>query len=379
MNAMFLQRYVAMESRRESFLLATARALALSFGCFSLINLFGNVRSPGFDASLWWIDLRVFPEIAGKVFLLAASVCFIAFALRPASSPWRRFLTGGTAGALAMVSVWNILEFYSLLWQGRVRTPLPLPFSLLVLAALALIFFVNLRRPSSIIPARLSRGVVAAFVVCAIAFPIAQMFCFGKTDYRRAADVAVVFGARTYKDGRPSDALADRVKTACGLYRDGLVKKLIFSGGPGDGSVPETETMRRLAIGLGVKPGDILTDPAGLNTEATVENTRAMFAKLGARQILVVSHFYHLPRIKLAYQRAGWDVCTVPAKENRFIWKTPYFIAREVAADWSYYFRPLAAGLSRHRHAGRALRCPPGHGAQGIARCLRPRDNTCFA
>ncbi len=91
-----------------------------------------------------------------------------------------------------------------------------------------------------------------------------------------------------------------------------------------------------------MRPQDIVLDNAGLNTRATVENTRKLFAKLDARRILVVSHFYHLPRIKLAYQRAGWNVFTVPAKERRFIWKTPYFVARETAAVWSYYFRPFA-------------------------------------
>lgn len=338
----FIQIKVAPGFRREAFVDAAARALALGLGCFSLLNLIGNFRLPGFDANLWWIDLRALPEIPAMIFLWAASISLSAFALRPPCSSWQRFLTSGLTGGLALLSLWNVLEFYSLLWRGRVRTELPIPFSILVFAALMLILHVNSRRERPAAPARSMGAVAAIFVACAIAFPIVQMMCFGKTDYRRAADVAVVFGARTYKDGHPSDALADRVKTACGLYRDGLVKKIVFSGGPGDGTVSEVEAMRRLALHLGVKSDDILADAAGLNTEATVKNTTAMFAKLGAREILVVSHFYHLPRIKLAYQRAGWEVYTVPAKESRFIWKMPYFMAREVAADWAYYFRPLA-------------------------------------
>src|SRR5262249_53745089 len=146
-------------------------------------------------------------------------------------------------------------------------------------------------------------------------FPVGQMVCFGKTDYRRPADAAVVLGARVYADGRPSDALADRVRTACQLYRDGLVRKLIFSGGPGDGAIPEAESMRRMAAQLGVKPEDILIDSAGVNTQATVRNSESVFAQVHASRILVVSHFYHLPRIKLAYQREGLEVYTVPAKE----------------------------------------------------------------
>jgi uncharacterized SAM-binding protein YcdF (DUF218 family) len=167
------------------------------------------------------------------------------------------------------------------------------------------------------------------------------MFCFGKTDYRRPADAIVVLGARAYADGRPSDALADRVRTACKLYRDGFARKLIFSGGPGDGAVHETEAMRRMALQLRVKPEDIVLDRDGLNTRATVRNSEAIFSQLHAQRVLVVSHFYHLPRIKLSYQRDGWDVYTVPAKERYLLRQTPYNMLREVAALWVYYLRGL--------------------------------------
>lgn len=183
---------------------------------------------------------------------------------------------------------------------------------------------------------------LAICTACVVIFPFAQMLFFGKTDYRRPADIAVVLGARVYADGRPSDALADRVRTACNLYRNGTVKKLLFSGGPGDGSIHETEGMKRMAIQLGVKPEDILLDAHGVNTQATVKNTEVVFQQLHASRILVVSHFYHLPRIKLAYHREGWEVYTVPAKESYLLRQMPFNIAREVAALWVYYFRPLA-------------------------------------
>ncbi len=176
---------------------------------------------------------------------------------------------------------------------------------------------------------------------CLAGFPLAQMYCFGMTDYRRPADAVVVFGARVYADGRVSDALADRVRTGCTLYRDGLVRKVIFSGGPGDGAVHETEGMRRMAVGLGVPLEDILLDEQGLNTQATARNTCEMFDKHGLRTVLVVSHFYHLPRIKLTYQRQGREVYTVPARETYRLTALPLYMMREVAALWVYYLRPL--------------------------------------
>lgn len=344
MQARALQLVSKDDSQLSMGVQAAARALALFFGGFSLLNLLGNFLLPGFDANLCWIDLRVLPDALARMFLLVSGLCLVGFGVRLPRSTWRRRVTAVVLTLLAAAVFWNVAEFYALIVWREMKVSMPVPLSLFVFAAFLLILSVNVRKNDEV-PARRKSFVriLALFLACVAGFPFAQMICFGKTDYRRPADVAVVFGARVYKDGRPSDALADRVKTACQLYHDGIVKKLIFSGGPGDGAITESESMRRMAIRLGVKADDILTDDAGLNTEATVMNTKPMFSRLHAQKVLVVSHFYHLSRIKLAYQRAGWEVYTVPAKESYFLRQMPYFVAREVAAFWVYYLRPLAS------------------------------------
>lgn len=322
--------------------LALPRGLALFFGFFSVLNVLGDWAVAGFDANLWWIDLRLVPDVLTQPLLLLSGVCLIAFGLRPPRSKWRRALTAAIASCLALGALTNCTQFYLLFARGAISPLIPVPLSLFLAAAFVHIAL-QTGRPSARELSTKSLGPALAIgVSCAVIFPFAQMLCFGKTDYQRPADVAVVLGARVYADGSPSDALADRVRTGCQLYRDGLTKRLLFSGGPGDGAVHETECMRRMAIRLGVKPEDILTDRAGLNTQATVNNTAPLFGRWHASRILVVSHFYHLPRIKLAYHRAGWEVYTVPAKESYLLRQIPYNMAREVAALWVYYFRPLA-------------------------------------
>ncbi len=318
------------------------RGLALFLGGFALVNILGGLRSAHFDANLWWIDLRTLPSAIVPPFLLAASACLVGFAVWPLRSTWRRILTIGCVAALGVVAVANTAQFYTLLARGLVSRGIPIPLSLFVSIGLAIVLTAAWPRP---LPPRRTGGLLPILVVaccCAVCFTVAQMLFFGKTDYRRPADAAVVLGARAYADGRPSDALADRVRTACGLYQDGLVRRLIFSGGPGDGAIHETEAMKRMALGLGVKAEDIWLDKAGVNTQATVRNTEALLLQWHASRVLVVSHDYHLPRIKLTYQRAGWDVFTVPAKQSYLLRQTPYNMAREVAALWVYYLRPLA-------------------------------------
>ena len=75
--------------------------------------------------------------------------------------------------------------------------------------------------------------------------------------------------------------------------------------------------------------------------KATVNNTTRMFTDCGVPRVLAVSHFYHLPRIKMTYQRQGWEVYTVPAAESYPLTEMPLFMLREVAALWAYYLRPL--------------------------------------
>ncbi len=318
------------------------RGLALFLGGFALLNIAGGFRAAHFDANLWWIDLRFLPPVVAQPIMLLCAFALIAFAIRPPRSTGRRALTISAAALLGVVALENAARYYVLLIRGDVFSRLPISLSLLVATALALIVAAALDKNTLTFRRHELARVIAVGLGCAVCFPLAQMLCFGKTDYRRPADAVVVLGARVYADGRPSDALADRVRTACQLYRDGLTRKLIFSGGPGDGPIHETECMRQMALKLGVNPSDIILDPAGLNTQATVRNTGMVFARLHASRILVVSHFYHLPRVKLAYQRAGWEVYTVPAKESYLLRQMPYNMAREVAALWVYYLRPLA-------------------------------------
>lgn len=99
--------------------------------------------------------------------------------------------------------------------------------------------------------------------------------------------------------------------------------------------------MRHFAIQYGVLAEAIVKDRRGLNTAATLANCQPIFNALGVERAIAVSHFYHLPRIKLTGQRQGLVIATVPAKETRTLAALPCNMAREVAAWWWYYLRDL--------------------------------------
>ncbi|MHC4974887.1 MAG: YdcF family protein [Planctomycetota bacterium] len=284
------------------------RAIALCLGTYTLLSL------PGHE-NLWWIDVRPLPQ-----WLLA--IPGAVFCIHGALGRWPRAFTLAAA-TLMVVAIVNVLHFYAL----RLDAGVPVPFSAVVFALLIL----TLAAP----PTRRPRLAAAVTVVAlGLGLPLMQVFFFGRTSYARRADVIAVFGARCYADGRPSQSLVDRVRTGCRLYHEGLAPRLFLSGGPGDGTFHETDAMRDLALAEGVPAAAITLDRDGLSTWATVDHT-------GPGRVLAVSHFYHLPRIKLAYRRSGRTAYTVPADETYTVRQTPRLVMREVAAFWWYYLRSL--------------------------------------
>ncbi|MHB8924656.1 MAG: cell wall-binding repeat-containing protein [Coriobacteriia bacterium] len=321
-----------------------ARGIAFFFGVFSLANALVAIRT-GRAEDLWWIDLGGLPSWL-SVALWRAAGLLVAYAVVPAMSTWRRNATAIVSVLLALAGLWNSAAYY-LAWRGGTFTPaVPVPFTAIVAVGFFFVGHIAFRGPQAERTSRIeTAGVAALVVLLAVAFPLAHVYFFGTTDYRRDADVAVVFGAKAYASGALSQSLEDRVRTAAGLYNDGLVDRLVMSGGIGESGADEAEAMAARARELGVPASAITLDHKGDNTDLTVANTTALFAADGTRRVLVVSQFYHLPRIKMAYRAAGWNVYTVPATENYPIVKTPVLVAREIPGFWVYWARAWARDL----------------------------------
>mgnify|MGYP006437327853 FL=1 len=107
-----------------------------------------------------------------------------------------------------------------------------------------------------------------------------------------------------------------------------------MSGGPGPGATHEVDAMKLWAMSKGVPIEAIHLDYDGVNTKHTAKNVSAMLPKC---RLLVVSHGYLLPRVKMAFAAEGVDVCTVPCAEPYVLANMPKYLLREAAALWVYY------------------------------------------
>lgn len=325
---------------------------------------------------LVWLDIRWLPGSLATGWLAVAGVLWLALALVPTMGRLRRVSTAAVTLLMTGIALANAVNVGWLWMAGSVRTGFPVPLSLILGAGL---FWMTWRiwrdgtgeqRASIFV-------VLACGTAMACLWPLLQIVTLGRSDYRRPAAVAVVLGARVYADGRLSDAVGDRVWTAVELYREGLVGELIMSGGPGDGAIHETEAMRDEAIRAGVPKEAIRLDREGLNTRATAANTVRMIENGGGR-LLVVSEYYHLPRIRLAYAVEGVEVCTVPARPRYLSrWVPLGSLIREVPAYWLYYFRSVLPGDWRAVATTRPVVGPGSHTQSHAQAQTHPSRNQC--
>jgi SanA protein len=152
--------------------------------------------------------------------------------------------------------------------------------------------------------------------------------------------VAIVPGARVHPDGRPSDALADRLQAALDLYQSGKVRKILVSG---DHHAPEYDEVNAMYVWMkerGVRAEDLFLDHAGLRTLDTMQRARRVFLVDDA---VVCTQAYHLPRSVFLAQRAGIDAVGLVADRHAYTHaranQAREFLATALAVADSYLLR----------------------------------------
>ncbi len=323
---------------------AVSRGVALFFGCFSLANSVG--ASLGSSAeNIWWIDMGFLPGWLATLIGVLVAALLVAYAVLPVMGRVRRLTTCGGSLFLAGAALVNATAFWRAWDAGTIDPLMPVPFSAVLFVVFVLLALGIGRRVQTGDSGRSRLGALVVALVLVFMFPLAQVLFFGTTDYRRPAEAVVVLGAKAWPDGRLSTSLEDRVRTAVELYQQGSARVLVMSGATGAEGIDESVAMRDRAVQLGVPAEAILLDHDGVDTDSTVANTTQLFQQRNIQSVLVVSQFYHLPRIKMAYRAAGVNVSTVPAAPSQPIPGTPLFVLREVPGFWVYWARGLARGV----------------------------------
>ncbi len=117
-------------------------------------------------------------------------------------------------------------------------------------------------------------------------------------------DCIVVLGCFVKEDGTPGNILADRLKTAVKLYKNGVAPKIIMSGDHSSEHYNEVASMKNYAVNAGVPSEDVFMDHAGFSTYETMYRAKEVFK---AKKVVIVTQEYHLYRSVYIAEKLGME------------------------------------------------------------------------
>jgi uncharacterized SAM-binding protein YcdF (DUF218 family) len=231
---------------------------------------------------------------------------------------------------------------------------MPVPFCLaLLLLGLALLWFTRRQRAGK------SLATLGAVALLLLGYGAVSGPLLATLERRHApvADVSavagrvrwvVVLGGGSSSDAelpagmRLSEGSLARLVEGVRLQRQLPGSRLLLSGGSVFGSDPDADTMRALAVELGVDPAALDLDNVSPDTEAQAEVVRA---RLGAEEFFLVTSASHMPRALALFRKAGTNPLPAPThfltQQNRGLSPSEFFpsaggLRRAEAATYEY-------------------------------------------
>jgi uncharacterized SAM-binding protein YcdF (DUF218 family) len=129
------------------------------------------------------------------------------------------------------------------------------------------------------------------------------------SDALKDLDVVVILGGGSYPSGRLrgqgelTKEAYPRLYHGVEYFKDSGASLLAFCGGPcRPGAESEAEIMRRMAVQLGVPPGQTLTEATSRNTMQNAANLAKLLPEGRDRRVAVVTAATHMPRSRRVFE-----------------------------------------------------------------------------
>lgn len=145
---------------------------------------------------------------------------------------------------------------------------------------------------------------------------------------KHKADAIVVATAGIHESGAPSPGSTTRAYTAAQLYLEGWAPLILVTGGVTRAENPHAEAIGAHIIlrGMGVPDEDILIENQAVNTYTNSTRSAEILNARKLKNILLVTHDYHLLRLTLAFEQLGFTIFpyaanTPPPKKDKAWWQ----------------------------------------------------------
>ncbi|MDR2536328.1 MAG: YdcF family protein [Treponema sp.] len=129
-----------------------------------------------------------------------------------------------------------------------------------------------------------------------IIYVTAAIYGYSKSKDPHSADAAVILGAAAWHD-RPSPVFRERINHGIWLYKQGYVKKLIFTGGKSiNAPFSESSVAQKYAIAQMIPAEDIYIEEYSRTTYENILYAADIIKRYNFKTVILVSDPFHLKR-----------------------------------------------------------------------------------
>ena len=172
-----------------------------------------------------------------------------------------------------------------------------------------------------------------AAVVAIYFVAFADVFITSRRDQQRPTDAIVVLGAAQY-NGHPSPVLRARLDHAVDLYRAGLARVIVVTGGMVTGDhFTEATAAQLYLVAVGVPHDSVVCEP-GQTTAMSMDSVARYLRAQKMTRVLLVSDPFHVARLHLEAWRVGLEAYTSPTRTSP--------ISRNFATELGYLLAEAA-------------------------------------
>ena len=165
-----------------------------------------------------------------------------------------------------------------------------------------------------VVPGTISVLVLAGFMY--VCLNIVQVWSVGRSSGARQVDAIVVMGVAQY-DGRPSPQLQARLDHVLTLWKEGVAKLVVTTGGnqPGDRFTEARASADYLVAG-GIPESAISMEDIGATTLQSLQGVAEILHSRGLSSIEIVTDPYHALRSRLIAQDLGLTAYVSPTEHS---------------------------------------------------------------
>ncbi len=136
-------------------------------------------------------------------------------------------------------------------------------------------------------------------------------------DTKTKSDAILVLGAKAYHGNSYNPCLVSRMTHAVDLYNTKYAPKILVSGGlDREDHVNEAETMKKIALDLGVPSNDIFLESSSTSTYENLLFSQKVVNSAHLNSVIIITEPFHVARTALVAKKLGLKFTVSPASNS---------------------------------------------------------------